>query len=429
MTARDAALKALVACRKSGAWSDGVLKELLSGMDRRDAALASRLCYGVLQNRMLLDYWINSFAKGKLQPIVQDILRLAVYQLRFMDKIPASAAVNEAVEQTKRLANLSAARLVNAVLRSILRAQDLPVPEDLATRFSHPQELTELFLQQYGEEKTARLLASHNEAPKTVLQINTLRSDLQQVIAALEENGVAVQVHPWLPDCLNVSATGNLEHLEAYRNGWFYVQDAAAKLAVLSAQLKPGMRVLDCCSAPGGKSFAAAISMGNRGELISCDIHPHKLKLIENGANRLGISILSTRLCDASRPTEEWKNSMDAVLADVPCSGFGVIRKKPEIRYKELAQTQRLPALQSAILSQQADYVKPGGVLIYSTCTILQRENEAVAEHFLSTHPEFEAQMMHFPQISGIEDAAMTTLLPCDHGTDGFFISKFRRKS
>ena len=429
MTARDAALKALVACRKSGAWSDGVLKELLSGMDRRDAALASRLCYGVLQNRMLLDYWINGFAKGKLQPIVQDILRLAVYQLRFMDKIPASAAVNEAVEQTKRLANVSAARLVNAVLRSILRAQDLPVPEDLATRFSHPQELTELFLRQFGEEKTARLLASHNEAPKTVLQINTLRSDLQQVIAALEENGVAVQVHPWLPDCLNVSATGNLEHLEAYRNGWFYVQDAAAKLAVLSAQLKPGMRVLDCCSAPGGKSFAAAISMENRGELISCDIHPHKLKLIENGANRLGISVLSTRLCDASRPTEEWKNSMDAVLADVPCSGFGVIRKKPEIRYKELAQTQRLPALQSAILSQQADYVKPGGVLIYSTCTILQRENEAVAEHFLSTHPEFEAQMMHFPQNSGIEDAAMTTLLPCDHGTDGFFISKFRRKS
>ena len=163
--------------------------------------------------------------------------------------------------------------------------------------------------------------------------------------------------------------------------------------------------------------------------MISCDIHPHKLKLIENGADRLGISILTTCLRDASQPMEEWKNSMDAVLADVPCSGFGVIRKKPEIRYKDLAQTQRLPDLQSAILSRQAEYVKPGGVLIYSTCTILHRENEAVAERFLSNHPEFEGELMHFPKNSGVEAAAMTTLLPCDHGTDGFFISKFRRKS
>lgn len=429
MTARDAALKALVACRKSGAWSDGALKELLCGMDRRDAALASRLCYGVLQNRMLLDFWIGSFAKGKLQPIVQDILRLAVYQLRFLDKIPASAAVNEAVSQTKKLANVPASRLVNAVLRAILRQETLPMPQDMAMRYSHPQALTDLLIGQFGEEKTERLFKSHNEAPKTVLQINPLRAELRQVSAALEESGVSTQLHPWLSDCLLVSATGNLEELQAYRDGWFYVQDAAAKLAVQAAGLMPGMRVLDCCAAPGGKSFAAAIAMENRGELISCDIHEHKLKLIENGAARLGISILTTRLHDASRPAEEWKQSMDAVLADVPCSGLGVIRKKPDIRYKDLAQTERLPQLQSAILAQQADYVRPGGVLLYSTCTILRRENEEVAERFLQTHPEFEPECVHFPEKSGIADAGMTTLLPCDHGTDGFFICKFRRKS
>lgn len=429
MTARDAALKALVACRKSGAWSDGALKELLCGMDRRDAALASRLCYGVLQNRMLLDFWIGSFAKGKLQPIVQDILRLAVYQLRFLDKIPASAAVNEAVSQTKKLANVPASRLVNAVLRAILRQETLPMPQDMATRYSHPQALTDLLIGQFGEEKTERLFKSHNEAPKTVLQINPLRAELRQVSAALEESGVSTQVHPWLSDCLLVSATGNLEELQAYRDGWFYVQDAAAKLAVQAAGLMPGMRVLDCCAAPGGKSFAAAIAMENRGELISCDIHEHKLKLIENGAARLGISILTTRLHDASRPAEEWKQSMDAVLADVPCSGLGVIRKKPDIRYKDLAQTERLPQLQSAILAQQADYVRPGGVLLYSTCTILRRENEEVAERFLQTRPEFEPECVHFSENSGIADAGMTTLLPCDHGTDGFFICKFRRKS
>lgn len=429
MTARDAALQALIACRKNGAWSDGALKELLKGMERRDAALASRLCYGVLQNRMLLDFWIGSFAKGKLQPVVQDILRLAVYQLRFMDKIPASAAVNEAVVQTKKMANVPASKLVNAVLRSILRAQELPMPEDLSVRYSHPKELTELFVQQFGAEKTEKLLQSHNEAPKTVLQVNPLRADLQQVIAALDSCGVETQVHPWLADCLYVSAAGNLEQLEAFRNGWFYVQDCAAKLAVLSAGLQPGMRVLDCCSAPGGKSFAAAIAMQNRGEIISCDIHPHKIKLIENGAERLGISILSAHLQDASKPVEAWYGSMDAVLADVPCSGLGVIRKKPDIRYKELSQTQRLPALQSAILAQQANYVKPGGILLYSTCTILRRENEEVAEQFLREHSDFEMQTVHFPERSGLRDAAMTTLLPCDHGTDGFFICKFRRKS
>lgn len=429
MTARDAALKALVACRKSGAWSDGVLKELLGGMERREAALASRLCYGVLQNRMLLDYWIGTFAKGKLQPVVQDILRLAVYQLHFMDKIPASAAVNEAVEQTKKQANPAAARLVNGVLRSMLRTEKLPIPQDLATRFSHPKALTELLLAQLGAEKTELLLKSHNEAPKTVLQVNTLCTTTEQVIAALEESGAAVERHPWLPDCLQVSATGNLEQMDAYRNGWFYAQDAAARLAVLAAQLQPGMHVLDCCSAPGGKSFAAAIAMRDQGELISCDIHPHKLKLIDNGAERLGISILTTRLQDASKPVEKWVDSMDAVLADVPCSGLGVIRKKPDIRYKELGQTQRLPELQGAILSRQANYVKPGGVLIYSTCTILRRENEAVAQDFLQTHPNFELQTVHYPDNSGIEAAPMTTLLPCDHGTDGFFICKFRRKS
>ena len=428
MTARDAALKALIACRKGGAWSDGALKELLTGMDRRDAALASRLCYGVLQNRMLLDFWIAAFAKGKLQPVVQDVLRLAVYQLRFTDKIPASAAVNEAVEQTKRLANPAAARLVNGVLRSMLRSE-LPTPEDIATNYSHPQALVELFEAQFGAEKTERLLQSHNEAPQTVLQVNTLIADEKQVLDELERNGANAQKHPWLDNCVTVSGTGDLEHMDAYRNGWFYAQDAAARLAVEAAGLQPGMQVLDCCAAPGGKSFAAAIAMGNAGSLFSCDIHPHKLKLIENGASRLHISVINTRLQDAAQPVKEWENQMDAVLADVPCSGLGVIRKKPDIRYKDLAQTERLPELQSAILRQQAAYVRPGGVLLYSTCTILRRENEEVCERFLADNPDFSTEIVHFPPASGIPDAAMTTLLPCDHGTDGFFICKFRRKA
>lgn len=427
MTARDAALKALMACRKSGAWSDGALKELLVGMERREAALASRLCYGVLQNRMLLDFWLKGFVRGKLQPVVEEILRLAVYQIAMMDKIPDSAAVNEAVEQTKRHANVQAARLVNAVLRSILRTEKLPEPQDLATKYSHPKALTELLHSQYGE-KTEALLQSHNEAPQTVLQVNPLRATQEQVSAALQEAGAQCQAHPWLDHCLTVSATGSLEQLQAFRDGLFYVQDAAARLAVDAAGLQPGMRVLDCCAAPGGKSFAAAMAMKNEGTLISCDIHAHKLNLIQKGAERLGISILTTHLQDASKPVEEWVESMDAVIADVPCSGLGVIRKKPDIRYKELSQTERLPELQSAILDNQARYVKKGGVLLFSTCTILKRENESVAEHFLQTHDDFILEPVEYPTNSNIPTAAMTTLLPCEHGTDGFFICKFRRK-
>lgn len=429
MTGRDAALRALLACRKSGAWSDGALKELLRGMERREAALASRLCYGVLQNRMLLDWQLAQFTRlEKLQPAVHEILRLALYQLTLTDKIPASAAVNEAVEQAKRFANPQAARLVNAVLRNALRAQPLPQPESLSVKYSHPQELTELFLDQFGPETTETLLKSHNEAPQTVLQINRLRTTTQETMNALHEANVECSVHPWLPDCLTVRGTGSLEQLAAFEQGLLYVQDAAARLAVEAAGLEPDMRVLDCCAAPGGKSFAAAIAMQNRGSITSCDIHPHKLQLIERGAARLGISILQTRLQDASKPVPEWENVMDAVLADVPCSGLGVIRKKPDIRYKNLAQTERLPEIQLAILRQQAHYVKPGGVLLYSTCTILKRENEEVVQAFLRDDPQFSAETVHFPQNSGIPDGAMTTLLPCTHGTDGFFICKLRRK-
>ena len=427
MTAREAALRALMACAKQGAWSDGILKELLIDMDRREAALASRLCYGVLQNRLLLDYRMEGFVRGKLQPVVREILRLAVYQLTEMDKIPPSAAVNEAVEQAKRHANPQAARVVNGILRSLLRAGTLPEPEDLSVKYSHPKELADLLFSCYGE-KTEALLASHNRAPETVIQVNTLCATAQQVEQALTEAGAKVSPHPWLPDCFTVSGTGNLERMEAFQKGWFYVQDAAARLAIDAAGLQAGQRVLDCCSAPGGKSFAAAIAMKNQGTLFSCDIHPHKLKLIEKGAARLGITILTTHLQDASVFVPEWEESMDAVIADVPCSGLGVIRKKPDIRYKDLAQTEALPALQSRILDNQARYVKRGGVLLFSTCTILPRENEAVAEEFLKKHPEFVLETVEYPAGSGIPSAGMTTLLPCDYGTDGFFICKFRRK-
>ena len=432
MSARDTALHALIACRRNGAWLDAAIRQQLAHdrLDRRDAALATRLSAAVMQNRLLLDEWISRYLKGKLtalQPVVLDILRLAVCQLRFFDKLPASAVVNEAVEQAKRLANSRAAGLVNGVLRAMLRdSSQLRLPEDLSLRYSHPRDLVELLRENVGTQKLEALLASHNEAPAACIQTNLLRTDTPALIAALADEVLNVSPHPWLPDCLLLTG-GGIEQTEAFRNGLFYVQDAAARLSVLALDPQPGERVLDCCAAPGGKSFASAIAMADTGALTACDIHAHKLRLIEAGRKRLGVTILSAQQKDASVPDPAWAEQFDRIIADVPCSGLGVIRKKPDIRYKDLAPIERLPEMQRRILEAQAVHLRPGGTMLYSTCTILRRENEAVVEAFLADHPEFSAVPLDLPGV-GCTEHGMKTLLPCDEGTDGFFLAKMMKR-
>ena len=434
MTARQTALSALIACRKQKAWSDGALKEYIARdrLDRRDAALATRICYGVLQNQQLLDFYIGAFLRGKcrdLQPVVLDILRIGVYQLAFLDHVPDSAAVNEAVEQTKKYANRQAAGLVNGVLRSICRAPELPQPPDLATRYSHPPALVELLRENVGDALLEPLLRSHNEAPRTVVQVNTTRLTASAAAELLQKQGVGCERHPWLPDCYFLTGTGNLEALDAFQTGAVYVQDPAARLVSLVCGLRPGMRVLDCCAAPGGKSFAAAICMENCGEITACDLHPHKIALIERGAQRLGLTCIHAQAHDAREPVTDWRGGMDAVICDVPCSGLGVIRKKPDIRYKPLDKLAALPAIQLQILQAQADYVRPGGVLLYSTCTILKRENEQVVQAFLDANPAFSLEPMALPEQCGLPNGGMATFLPCVQGTDGFFLAKMRKQA
>ena len=430
MSARDTALRVLIACRRSGAWSEAALKQELagSGLDRRDAALATRLCASVLQNRMLLDEWISRYLTGKLsalQPVVLDILRLAVCQLRFFDKLPPSAVVNEAVEQAKRLANPRAAGLVNGLLRAMLRDPSrLGLPEDLSLRYSHPAPLVELLRENVGDTLLEPLLRCHNEAPPVCIQTNLLRTDTAALIAALEAEGLRAEPHPWLPDCLLLH--GGVEQSAAFREGLFYVQDAAARLAVTALDPAPGERVLDCCAAPGGKSFAAAIAMRDTGSVTACDIHPHKQRLIENGAARLGLGCIEVQIRDASAADPDWNERFDRIIADVPCSGLGVIRKKPDIRYKDLGPTAQLPAVQRRILEAQATHLRPGGVLLYSTCTVLRRENEDVVEAFLAGHPEFSLTAFELPGLGAVA-GGMKTLLPCVEGTDGFFIAKLQK--
>jgi 16S rRNA (cytosine967-C5)-methyltransferase len=232
-----------------------------------------------------------------------------------------------------------------------------------------------------------------------------------------------------MENCLVLSGTGNLEQLPSFREGLFYVQDAAAKLSVLCAQLGENSRVLDCCAAPGGKSFAAAIAMNGTGTVQSCDVHAHKIGLIQNGAQRLGIGNLSACVQDASIRNENWVGKMDTVIADVPCSGYGIIRKKPDIRYKNPKDMEELPALQLKILCNQADYVIPGGVLIYSTCTLLRRENEDVVKTFLELRPDYTLEPLALPSVFPKNESGMLTLVPGEFDTDGFFISRLRRKA
>ena len=438
MGARETALNALIACRKDAAWSNGVLKEYIvrDRLDRRDAALAAKLCYGVLQNRNKLDFYLKQLLTGKLKdlhPVVHDILHLGLYQIYELDKVPDNAAVNESVDLAKKYCKKQrfAPGLVNGVLRNAVKTKGtLKEPASLEDKYSHPWELIKLLRDYVGKDRIEMMLKANNEAPQTVIQVNTLKITAEALKQQLAEEHVDAEVHPWMPDCLELGSTGDLEKLSSFRDGLFYVQDPAAKLSVLCAQLpKEEIRILDCCAAPGGKSFAAAMATGGKGSITSCDIHEHKVPLIQKGAVRLGIENLTARQQDASENVPEWNDSFDAVIADVPCSGYGIIRKKPDIRYKKAEDMAGLPALQLAILKNQACYVKQGGILMYSTCTLVRAENEGIVERFLKENDDFYLEPLPLPDVFPKNESGMLALVPGEFNTDGFFIARMRRKA
>lgn len=435
MGARETALHALMACRREGAWSNAVLKDYVrrDRLDARDAALATRLCYGVLQNRGKLDFYLSQLLTGRLSalhPVIRDILHLGLYQLYEMDKIPDAAAVHESVALAKAYGkNPKAASLVNGVLRNAIRSRGkLQEPTSYADRYSHPNPLIDLLKQNLPKGQLEPMLKADNETPDTVVQVNTGKTTCQALQEILEQEGVRARPHGWMENCLVLSGTGSIDHLASFRAGLYYVQDPASKLSVLCAGLpKSGAKVLDCCAAPGGKSFAAALAMEGQGEILSCDIHPHKIDLIAKGAQRLGLTNIHPRQQDATARVEAWVGQMDAVIVDAPCSGLGIIRKKPDIRYKDLKPMEALPQLQGKILDTQAAYVRPGGILMYSTCTVLKRENQLVAEEFLSRHRDFVLEPLPLPEVFPKDDSGMLTLIPGQYDTDGFFICRMRR--
>ena len=257
--------------------------------------------------------------------------------------------------------------------------------------------------------------------------MNTLKTDIEKLLRSFSEKGIDASAHPQLSNCIFLGSTGAVSSLPGFSEGEFYVQDCAAYMAVLAAEPKAGERIIDVCSAPGGKSFVAGILSKGKADIISCDIHENKLKRIRESAARLGLDNIETLAADGREFRPEFEERFDLVIADVPCSGLGVIRKKPDIRFKDLSEFDALPKIQKAILENVSRYVKRGGRIIYSTCTVREEENRAIAETFLAENTDFAAEDFTLPGI-GMSEKGMMQLWPQRHGTDGFFIAKFRRK-
>lgn len=398
----------------------------LVGLDKN---FVLKLVYGVLENKILLDYYIRKMSKTRLKKIdhrILNVLRMSIFQIVFLDKVPASAAVNEGVKLTKKI-NYKSTGFVNGILRNFIREQDkIQLPDKkkdkvsyYSVKYSYPDWLIERWLKEYDESFLEAFLKANNEPPALTLRVNTLRMDRESLMKALESEGLQVKKSDVIEDGIIVTDISDttLHQLQAYKKGLFFVQDEGSMLVAKRLDVAPGMKVIDVCSAPGGKSTHLAQLMNNEGEITAFDIYQHKIDKINENADRLGIEIIKATLQDAAVANEVYINSADRVLVDAPCTGFGIIRRKPEIKYNRTEKDiDTLTSLQYSILETAATYVVKDGILLYSTCSIDKAEDEEIVDKFLSNHPNFEL----------LEDS-MEKLFPHIDGTDGFFIAKMKR--
>lgn len=441
---REIAAQAMMEIMEEGAYNNMALRRLLrqnGAMPPKDRALVTEIVNGTLRNLYYIDHVINQFSKTKtekMKPWILAVLRTAVYQIYFM-KTPDSAACNEAVKliADKGLAPLKG--FVNGVLRTVGREKDnvvLPkegTPEFLSIQFSHPLWLIKMWIAYFGYEETQKLCEANNCPPDVTIRVNNLKTTKEALKKDLERCGATVTNGKYSPYALHLKKTADIGALKVFQDGLFHVQDESSQLAAEVLNAQKGEAILDLCAAPGGKSFTIAERMENKGRLISGDIYEHKIELISQGAQRLGITIIEPKQQDATRWNEAYDNAFDRVLVDAPCSGLGLMGKKPDIRLKKNGdEIDHLVPIQRQILENGARYVKKGGVLVYSTCTLCKKENEKNVEWFLKNHPEFIAEDIteFLPETIWQETAkkGYITLLPHKSNTDGFFIARMKRK-
>lgn len=436
-TPRSLTRDLLMKMDSEAAYSNIALDNVLSrsALSERDRAFVTALFYGVTERRMTLDFVIRQYSTVEFDKIDADALaalRIGLYQILYMHT-PENAAVNESVT----LAGMDSRGFVNGVLRAFLRAgkqMNLDSVTDAESRlsieYSCARWLVKQWLRDYGKDRTLSLLEGSFGRPPLYLRVNTLGSNVEDVMASLKSEGVSAQKNPLLPECVEITKMGKLTGIESaasYKKGWFHVQDISSQL--YSKVIRPMMTetVIDICSAPGGKAFSVAEIMNNRGKLLACELYDARLAMVESGKNRLGLDMIETLENDGLVRNPNLPLA-DKVLVDAPCSGFGVIRRKPEIKYKQKKSVEELPHTQEKLLDISAGYVKPGGRLCYSTCTLNTAENERVAEKFLSAHPEF-SPVISPSCVPGIEDAANLTFFPEQTGGDGFFVAVFRKNA
>ena len=449
-SAREVALQVLHAVEEEGAYANIALNRTIEGtnLNKLDRGLATELVYGTLKWRGKLDWVLGRFLSrplDKLDPWIREILRLGAYQLLLMDRIPVSAACNEGVNLAKIYGHKGTAGLVNGVLRNIERnLQNIEYPglkpdvvQHLTVTYSHPRWMVEKWLKELGTEETIALCQANNEVPPLTVRTNTLKLSREQLAEILTVEGMEVSPTAYAAEGLVVRDLFALTRLDSFRKGLFQVQDESSMLAARVLNPQAGAAVIDACSAPGGKTTHLAELMGNQGEIIALDIHPHKLNLVEENCGRLGVKIVKTQALDARELPGQWAEQADCVLVDAPCSGLGVLRRRPEIRWrKNIAQIQELATLQQELLAKAAGCVKPGGALVYSTCTITKEENQQVMQKFSLNNPQFKlTDLTPFLPESLLVNGNLTTttqgyvqLMPHLHGTDGFFMARWERK-
>jgi 16S rRNA (cytosine967-C5)-methyltransferase len=426
-TARALALDILLRCEAAGQYANLSLDSALkreSGLTGADKALCTALFYSVTEHRITLDHIIDglaSIAPSAIERQVRQILRLGLAQLLYFDRIPDHAAIDEAVEMTPKRSK----GFVNAILRSFCRkGKTVRYPDAtseplhyLSVRYSVPEALAEAFVRAYGLDRAEAILAAFENQSGVTVRVNTLRRTRAEFIDAF--GGVPTDMAPngvRFPDLSAVNA--------ALSTGDCFVQDEASQICVEALGATAGDRVLDLCSAPGSKSFGAALCMGDKGEIKSFDLHENKISLIRRGAETLGIDNLTAAAQDAKTASPEKTGVFPRVICDVPCSGFGVLAKKPDIRYKDVKSAAGLPKIQREILERAATCVENGGILVYSTCTVLPAENEELVNAFLADHGEFS--LVPF-SVGELHTSGMITLTPHTHGTDGFFLAKLQK--
>ena len=436
ITARQTAFSILLKIEKDKAYSnialDSAVREL--SLDSTDCAFISRLVYGVTERKITLDYVISQFLNQpikKLKAEVLVILRLGTYQILYMDKIPVSAAVNESVSLAKNNKSSYASGVVNAVLRKVSLEREnvfksLSGDERLSVLYSAPIDLVRFLKHHYNEENAEEILKSALNKKEITIRVNTLKTTQNELIEALKAQNISTKITN-LKDALIINTKGAVYELDAYKKGLFYVEDVSSQLCVKELDLKDNFKFVDICSAPGGKSFTAAQYMNNSGKIYSCDIHKHRVELIKSGAERLGIKNIIPTVNDATIFNEEFVNA-DCVLCDVPCSGLGIIGKKPEIKYKSLDEIKELIPIQKKILCTASKYVKKGGTLIYSTCSINPNENRKICDWFLKENEDFYSVKVSPETERCIDEGDYLTLLPHINNCDGFFIAKFIKK-